>query len=74
MTDVAFRNFGHIVRMDGNSFQFYSIMFYSILELENTIAPVYLRTSTEILDPGLTYYREGYITKHRVVIVVRPNM
>ena len=53
-------------------------MFYSILELENTIAPVYLRTSTEILDPGLTYYRGGggggYITKHRVVIVVRPNM
>ena len=49
-------------------------MFYSILELENTIAPVYLRTSTEILDPGLTYYRGGgYITKHRVVIVVRPN-
>ena len=34
-------------------------MFYSILELENTIAPVYLRTSTEILDPGLTYYRGG---------------
>ena len=51
-------------------------MFYSILELENTIAPVYLRTSTEILDPGLSYYRGGggYITKHRVVIVVRPNM
>ena len=34
-------------------------MFYSILELENTIAPVYLRTSTEILYPGLTYYRGG---------------
>ena len=32
-------------------------MFYSILELEYTIAPVYLRTSAEILDPGLTYYR-----------------
>ena len=63
VTDVAFRHFGHIVRMDGNSFQsitiFHSIMFYSILELENTIAPVYLLTSTEILDPGLTYYRRG---------------
>ena len=65
-----------------NQLQFHSIMFYSILELENTIAPVYLRTSTEILDPGLTYYRGGgggggpgdYITKHRVAIVVRPNM
>ena len=34
-------------------------MFYSILELENTIAPVYLRTSTEILDPSLTYYGGG---------------
>ena len=34
-------------------------MFFSILELENTIAPIYLRTSTEILDPGLTYYRGG---------------
>ena len=34
-------------------------MFYSILELENTIAPVYLRTSSEILDPGITYYRGG---------------
>ena len=45
-------------------------MFYSILELENTIAQVYLQTSSEILDPGLTYYRgRGYITKHRVVIV-----
>ena len=66
MTDVAFRHFGHIVRMDGNSFfnqlQFHSIMFYSILELEKTIAPVYLRTSTEILDPGLTYYRGGGAT------------
>ena len=55
-----------------NQLQFHSVMFYSILELENTIAPVYLRTSTEILDPGLTYYRGGggggYITKHRVVI------
>ena len=60
MTDVAFRRFGHIVRMDGNSFQSITIPFdYSILELENTIAPVYLRTSTEILDPGLTYYRGG---------------
>ena len=59
-----------------NQLQFRSIMFYSILELENTIAPVYLRTSTEILDPGLTYIigGGGYITKHRVVIVVRPNM
>ena len=58
-----------------NQLQFHSIMFYSILELENTIAPVYLRTSTEIVDPGLTYYRGGgYITKHRVAIVVRPNM
>ena len=47
-----------------NQLQFHSIMFYSIVELENTIAPV--RTSTEILDPGLTYYRGGggYITKH----------
>ena len=49
--------------MDGNSFQsitiFHSIMFYSIVELENAIAPVSLRTSTEILDPGLTYYRGG---------------
>ena len=58
-----------------NQLQFHSTMFDSILELENTIAPVYLRTSKEILDPGLTYYRGGgYITKHRVVIVVRPNM
>ena len=42
-----------------NQLQFHSIMFYSILELGNTIAPVYLRTSTEILDPGLSYYRGG---------------
>ena len=43
VTDVAFRHFGHIVRMDGNYFQSITIPFdyvYSILELENTIAPV----------------------------------
>ena len=79
MTDVAFRHFGHIVRMDGNSFQSITIPFDYVLfnsRIRKHNCTSFLRTSTELLDPGLTYYRGGggYITKHRVVIVVTPNM
>ena len=72
MTDVAFRHFGHIVRMDGNSFQSITIPFDYVL-FNSRIRKQYRHISPR------SYYRgggggEGYITKHRVVIVVRPNM
>ncbi len=57
-----------------NQLQFHSIMFYSILELENTIAQVYLQTSLEILDPGLTYYRGGGLHNQTSGGNSRPNM
>ena len=67
--------------MDRNYFQsitipFDYVLFNSRIRKHNyTSLSSDLATSTEILDLGLTYYRGGgYITKHRVVIVVRPNM
>ena len=63
MTDVAFRHFGHTVRMDGNSFQSITITFDYVLFNNSRIrkhnCTSLSRTSTEMLDPGLTYYREG---------------